>query len=100
MGYAFHCERAEGRIFAADILLRIARNIPPPLDFLHILELENDDAFRWGFACYREGLIEPASDVFASIVVDGLLRPWEEVLFVTLMSAFKKDRLTASSSSA
>jgi hypothetical protein len=83
--YAFHCKRSEGRVFAADLLLRIAGGVPPRLDFVHVLELENDDAVRWGLASYRKSLIEPPSDVFAPIVVDGLLRPWEEVLFVTVL---------------
>src|SRR5262249_39739641 len=74
--YAFHCERAEGRVLAADLLLRIAGGLPPRLDFVHVLELENDDAVRWRLASYRKGLIEPASDVFSPIVIDGLLRPW------------------------
>jgi hypothetical protein len=52
---------------------------------VHVLELENDDAVRWGLATYRKGLIEPTSDVFAPIAIDGLLRPWEEVLFVTVL---------------
>jgi hypothetical protein len=37
-------------------------------------ELENDHAVRWGLTTYRKSLIEPASDVFAAIVIDGLLR--------------------------
>ena len=62
-----HCwflssERAEGRILVADLLLRIAGDVPPCLDFVHVLELENDDAVRWGLASYRKGLIEPPSD--------------------------------------
>jgi hypothetical protein len=76
--YAFHCERAENRVLVADLLLRIASGAPPRLDFVHVLELENDDAVRWGPATYRKGLIEPTSDVFAPIVIDGLLRPWEK----------------------
>ena len=83
--YAFHCERAEGRVLATDLLLRIAGGVPPRFDFVHVLELENDDAVRWGLTSYRKSLIEPASDVFAPIVIDGLLRPWEEVLFVTVL---------------
>jgi hypothetical protein len=83
--YAFHCERPEGRVLVADLLLRIASDVPPRLDFVHVLELENDDTVRWGLASYRKGLIEPASDVFAPIVIDGLLRGWEEVFFVTLL---------------
>ena len=83
--YAFHCERAESRVLAANLFLRIACGVPPRLDFVHVLELENDDAVRWGLATYRKGLVEPASDVFAAIVIDGLLRPWEEILFVTVL---------------
>ena len=48
LGYAFHCERAKGRVLVANLLLRIASGVPPPLDLIHILELENDDAIRWG----------------------------------------------------
>jgi hypothetical protein len=55
--YTFHCERAEGRVLVADLLLRIASDVPPRLDFVHVLELENDDAVRWGLASYRKGLI-------------------------------------------
>jgi hypothetical protein len=66
---------------------------PPRFDFVHVLErsrtccrfslagtppamreLENDHAVRWGLTTYRKSLIEPASDVFAAIVIDGLLR--------------------------
>jgi len=83
--YAFHCERAEGRVLVADLLLRIASDVPPRLDFVHVVELQNDDAVRWGLASYRKGLIEPTSDVFAPIVIDGLLRRWEEVFFVTVL---------------
>jgi len=68
--YAFHCERAEVRVLATDLLLRIASGVPPRLDFVHVLELENDDAVRWGLANYRKGLVEPTSDVFAPIVID------------------------------
>jgi hypothetical protein len=82
--YTFHRERAEGRILVADLLLRIASDVPPRLDFVHVLELENDDAVRWGLASYRKGLIEPASDVFAPIVIDGLLRRWEKVFYFYL----------------
>jgi hypothetical protein len=81
--YAFHCERAEGRVLVADLFLRIASDVPPRLDFVHVLKLE----VRWGLASYRKGLIEPASDVFAPIVIDGLLRHWEEVFFVTVLAA-------------
>jgi hypothetical protein len=83
--YAFHCERAEGRVLVADLLLRIASDVPPRLDFVHVLKLENDDAVRWGLARYRKCLIEPASEVFAPAVIDGLLRHWEEVFFVTVL---------------
>ena len=76
----FHCERAEGGVLAADLLLRIAGRVPPRLDFVHVLELENDDAVRW-----RWPVIESSSYVFAAIVIDSLLRPWEEVLFVTVL---------------
>jgi hypothetical protein len=83
--YAFHCERAEGRVLAADLLLGIAGGVPPRLDFVHVLELDNDYAVRRRLTSYRKGLIEPASDVFAPIVINSLLRPWEEVLFVTVL---------------
>jgi hypothetical protein len=83
--YAFHCECAEGRVLVADLFLRIASDVAPRLDFVHVLELQNDDAVRWGLAGYRKRLIEPASDVFAPIVIDGLLRRWEEVIFVTIL---------------
>jgi hypothetical protein len=83
--YAFHCEGAEGRVLAADFFLRIARSVPPRLDFVHVLELENDDAVRGGLASYRKGLIEPASDVFAPIIIDCFLRPWKEILFVPVL---------------
>jgi hypothetical protein len=53
------------------------------LNFVHVLELENDDAVRWRLAGYRKCLIEPASEVFAPIIIDGLLRGWEKVIFVT-----------------
>jgi hypothetical protein len=82
--YTFHCERAEGRILVADLLLRIASDFAPRLDFVHVLELENDDAVRWRLASYRKCLIEPASDVFAPIVIDGLLRRWEKVFYFYL----------------
>ena len=74
---------AEGRILVADLLLRIASDVPPCPDFVHALELENDDAVRWRLARYRKCLIEPASEVFAPIIIDGLLRGWEKVIFVT-----------------
>jgi hypothetical protein len=38
--YAFHCVRAEGRVLAADLLLRIAGGVPLRLDFVHVLEPE------------------------------------------------------------
>ena len=82
MRYTFHCERAEGRVLVADLLLRIASDVPPRLDFVHVLELENDDAVRWGLASYQKSLIKSASDVFAPIVIHGLLRRWEEVFFL------------------
>jgi hypothetical protein len=55
--YTFHRERAEDRILVADLLLRIASDVPPRLDFVHVLELENDDAVRWRLAGYRKCLI-------------------------------------------
>src|SRR4029077_11278126 len=81
--YTFHCERAEGRILVADLLLRIESDVPPRPDFVHVLELENDDAIRWRLARYRKCLIDPASEVFAPIIIDCLLRGWEKVIFVT-----------------
>ena len=47
LDYTLHCERAEPRIFFADLLLRITSDVPPRLDFVHVLELENDNAVRW-----------------------------------------------------
>ena len=96
--YAFHRERPEGRVLAADLLLRIAGGVPPRPDLVHVLELDNDDAVRWGLASYREGLIKAASDVFSAIVIDGLLCSWEEILFVTVLvlkEAFDCARLGA-----
>src|SRR5690349_6069538 len=55
--YTFHCERAEGRILAADLVLRIASDVAPRLDFVHVVELENDDAVRWRLSGYRKCLI-------------------------------------------
>ena len=50
--YTFHRECAEGRVLITDLLLRIASGFPPPFDFIHILELKNEDAIRWGLASY------------------------------------------------
>jgi hypothetical protein len=83
--YAFHCERAEGRVLPADLLLRIAGGASPRLDFVHVLELENDDGSAGGWPVIEKVLLKPANDVFAPIVIDGLLRPWEEVFFVTVL---------------
>src|SRR6185437_2536582 len=83
--YTFHCERAEGRILAADLVLRIASDVAPRLDFVHVVELENDDAVRWRLSGYRKCLIEPTCDVFAPIVIQRLLRRWEEVIFIAAL---------------
>ena len=48
------------------------------------LELENYDTVGRRRSIKRHGLVKSASDVFATTFGDGLLRWWEEIIFVAV----------------
>ena len=69
---AFNNKLAESRELIADLVRVFLRwAVVPRLGFIHILELDNDDAVGWRLARKPYGLVEAASDIFAAAVGDA-----------------------------